>query len=154
MEKERKKSPESRYSHRIKYDFLTYIRLIMKWAVDNHDLSRPEIELLLYLYGQGTFTKNQFSGYYSTLGMYQTKGFNKLNQEGWIRLFRDKNGKENALYILTTKGQRLCSRMHLMSSGEEKIPTSSRSNVITKSNKSIDKYYLEAIKRMNRNREK
>lgn len=152
--KNKKQVPLSRYQHRIKYDFLTYIRLVFKWCISNYDLTRPEVELLLFLYGKGTFSKKQFFDYHTTLSIYQIKGFKKLQKEGWIRKFRDRKGTESALYVLTTKGQRLCNRMHKFCSGEESIPTTSRSNKMVTSNKKIDSFYLEAIKKMNRDRRK
>lgn len=148
----KKQAPSSKYEHRIKYDFLSYTRLVMKWVTSNYELTRPEVELLLFLYGQGTFSQRQFFDYHTTLGIYQIKGFKKFQKDGWIKQFRERKGKECALYILTTKGQRLCSRMHKMCAGEEEIPTTARANKMAKSGKPIDKFYLEAIKKMNRHR--
>lgn len=148
----KKQAPACKYKHDIKYDFLTYMRLVMKWAVANNDLTRPQVELLLFLYGQGKFSQKQFFDYHTTLGIYQIKGFQQFIEDNWIKIYRPKKGRECALYIITTKGQRLCSRMHKMCAGEEKIPTSPRSNNLAKSSKPIDRYYLEAIKKMNRDR--
>ena len=146
----KKKAPEPKYNTRVQYDFLSYLRLVMRWAFSNHDLTKPEIELMLYLYGEGNFSQRQFSDYYRTLGLYQIKGFTKFKEDGWIKQFRARSGKQCALYSLTSKGLRLCSRMHKMCTGEEPIPVMKKTNKMAESKKVIDKHYLTAIKRMNR----
>lgn len=151
----KKKIPPTRYKNRTAYDFLQYIRVVFKWATENYDLSRPEIELLLYLYPKNGFTKKQFTNYQRLISIYQIKSFRKLTDEGWIRMFRPRKGKETALYVLTDKSKRLCSRMHRFCTGEAEIPTSPRSNALAREGgKRINNYYLDAIKQMNKDKDK
>ena len=152
------KTPQPPFRHRTsrEYDFLQYIRLVMKWATTNNDLSRGEVEILLYLYTKGTFNKDTFSKYHRTFGMYQMKTFDKFLEQGWIKMWRPKTKKgEAALYVLTNKGKTLCSKMHKFCTGEMEIPET-KANVLSKNNGENPRmydYYFDAIKKMNRDRD-
>jgi DNA-binding MarR family transcriptional regulator len=146
--------PTPRYRSRVEYDFLKYIRIVFKWAVDNNpELSRPQIELLLYLYGTGAFSRKQFNDYHKLVGMYSIKTLKKFEEEGWIRLWRKKKGREYALYTLTQKAKILCNKMHKYSCGEEEMPDDVNINKMARKDAPrINKYYLEMIKRMNKDK--
>lgn len=139
----------------IKYDFLKYIRVVMRWAVENSTLNRPQIEALLYLYCMGTFSKKQFHDFHKTLGMYEQKTLDKLSKEGWVTLWRpaNKKTKEHALYSLTHKAKLFCAKIHKICCGEEEIPTDEiRNKLAGNTGKRIDTYYMEMIKKMNKDK--
>lgn len=147
--------PKTSYNTNRDYDFLQYIRIIFKWAIANHDLKRPELELLLYLYPMGTFSKNEFSVFHKTMGIYQQKTFQKMIQNGWIVMWRPKKGRQNALFTLTNKSKILCSRIHKMCVGEIPIPEQAQSNILAKEGEvRINGYYMDIIKKMNKERDK
>jgi hypothetical protein len=148
------KTPYPRYRSRIEYDFLKYIRVVFKWAADNYpELNRPEVEFLLYLYGVGAFSKKQFNDYHMLLGLYSIKTLKKFEKDGWIKLWRTKNGKTHALYTLTHKAKMMCSKMHRFSAGVEEIPMNPVSNAMAKEDAPrINNYYLDIIKRMNKDK--
>lgn len=154
--KTRNKSPKPRYRTSREYDFLQYIRVVMKWAVVNHDLVRGEVEMLLYLYPKGVFTMQFFSDFHKTYGMYQQKTLAKLIEGGWIHLWRPKKNRQAALYALTDKAKRMCDRMHKFSTGEEAIPETkfNRLSTIGEGQPRIHNYYFDIIKKMNKNRNK
>ena len=131
------------------HDFLKYIRIVMKWAkANNPALSKGDIELLLYLYPKGPFTKYYFKEFYKTLGLYQSKALDKLRIEGYVEDFLGYTGTGRK-YVLTHKAKLLCSRMHKMLLGLEEIPTTS-SNKMYDSGKAIDKAYLKVMESMNK----
>ena len=150
------KKPYPRYRSRVEYDFLKYVRLVFKWAQENYGLSRPRLELILFLYGTGAFSKKQFSDYHKTVGMYADKSMDQLVKEGWIVLWRPANRKEkiHSLYTLTQKAKIMCNKMHKYSAGINEVPMSSDHNVLVqnKEEKRINGYYLDAIKRMNKDK--
>lgn len=150
----RNKSPKPRYRTSREYDFLQYIRVIMKWATVNNDLVRGEVEILLFLYPKGAFSAKTFNDYHRTFGMYQRKLMAKFINEGWITLWRPKKGRQNALYTLTNKAKKLCDKMHKFSTGEEAIPETPYNKLTKKGEDAprIHTYYMDAIKRMNKNR--
>lgn len=145
----KKKKPKARYRTTENYDFLQYIRLVFKYATENYELTRPELEVLLYLYPKGTFTKTRYREYQKTVSMYQIKAFRDFVKEGWIRMWAPAKKGSVTKYCLTQKSRVLCSRLHKMCTGELDIPTSPRSNSLNKKKKRIHQYYLDEMIRMN-----
>lgn len=151
--KSKTKTPKPRHQSRIEYDFLKYIRVVFKWAKDNSGLGRPQIELLLYLYGLGAFSKRQFSEYYRLIGIYQQKGLQEMIDNGWIRLWRVKKGKEHALYTLTHKGKHLCNSMHRYCAGVSEIPIIASQNKMARGDAPrVNNYFLDIVKKMNKDK--
>lgn len=148
------KKPKPRYRSRIDYDFLKYIRIVFKWAVENNpELTRQQIEFLLYLYGVGAFSKKQFNDFHKLIGLYSVKTMQKFLDEGWIKVWRVRKGREYALYTLTHKAKIMCSQMHKFSCGLEEIPmTISANKMARKDAPRINNYYLDMIKRMNKDK--
>jgi hypothetical protein len=148
--------PPTKYRSRVEYDFLKYIRLAFKWAQENYGLSRPQVELLLFLYGTGAFSKKQFTDYHKTVGMYADKRMTEFIEEGWVTVWRPANKakKIHKLYVLTQKGKSMCGLMHKYCCGVAEIPMTSVSNLLVKNkdDKRINGYYLDAIKRMNKDK--
>ena len=152
--KDKRKKPNTRFRSRVDYDFLKYIRVVFKWASDNNpELSRPDIEMLLYLYGNGVFSRKQFNDYHKLMGLYSIKTLLRFEKDGWIKLWRKRKGKEHKLYTLTQKAKVMCSRMHKFACGEEEIPDNPMSNRMARSGAPrINGYYLDIIKRMNKDK--
>lgn len=147
------KKPLPRYRSRVDYDFLKYIRVVFKWATDNHDLTRPEVEFLLYLYGCGAFSSTQFNEYHKLLGLYATKTKKGFEKRGWIKVWRNRTSNHHKLYTLTEKGKSLCNKIHKYCAGIEEIPTTARSNkMIGEDKPRINGYYLDMIKQMNKDK--
>lgn len=151
--KTRNKKPIIR-SHR-DYDFLKNIRLVYRWALTNNDLSRGELELLLFLYPEGAFSKRRFGEVHKIISIYQQKTFDKYLEEGWIVLWRAQKGRVNALYTLSSKAKNLCSRMHKILLGEIEISENPKYNILAKGSEAtgvkMDDYFFNAIKEMNTN---
>lgn len=144
------KKPPARYRSRVEYDFLKYIRVVFRWAVDNSGLPRPQIELLLYLYGLGAFSMKQFNDYHKLVGMYAIKSLKRFEDEGWVKVWRVRKGKQHKLYTLTHKGKMLCNKMHRYACGVDEIPENPVSNkMMRKDAPRINNYYMDIIKRMN-----
>ena len=150
--KVRQKPPEV-YNHTIGHDFLQYLRLVTRWAVKNHDISRREIEFLHYLHPIGLFTRQEFNFFCKCVSISNKGFFKKFLQDGWIVEWRKAKPhfRQVALFKMGDKGKKLCKDMHLMCIGEKKIPEG-KNNAMTKSELTIDKYYLDIIKRVNRNK--
>jgi len=152
--KTKAKEPQPRHQSKVEYDFLKYVRVVFKWAVENYpELTRPEIEFLLYLYGIGAFSKKQFNDYHKLLGLYSIKTLQKFEDTDFIHIWRVRRGNEHALYTLTQKSKILCNKMHRYSCGVDDVPTSSSNNkMIRKDAPRINNYYLDMIKRMNKDK--
>lgn len=151
--KTRKKKPKPRHRSSRDYDFLQYIRPVFKWATENSGLTRPQVELILYLYPKGVFTKKDFYDYHKILGMYQIKTFQMMVKDGFIVTWRPKKRGQKALYSLTNKAKQMCDKMHKFLTGEKEIPINSRNNVLAQDGRPrIDNYYMTVIKKMNKDR--
>ena len=146
------KQPKPRFRTEREYDFLSNTRIVFKWATENHDLTRAKLELLLYLYSKALFNKKQLADFHKTIGIYQQKTLHEFLDKGFIMLWRVRSRQECALYALTEKGKRLCARMHLMCTGEEKIPLTKVTNrmLSKKDAPRIDGYWLDMMKRNNK----
>lgn len=151
--KTRRKKPRPRHRSSRDYDFLQYIRPVFRWATENSGLTRPQVELMLYLYPKGVFEKKDFFNYHKILGMYQSKTFDMFMEEGFINVWRPKKKGQKALYCLTNKAKQICDKMHKFLTGEKEIPVNSRNNVLAQDGKRINKYYMDVIKKMNKDRD-
>lgn len=143
------------FTKRESYSFLQYLRIVMHWAKKSSGLSRPHIELLLYLQPLGIFQKGDFSFFAKVIQVYQHRLFQTFIDEGLIKKWRSakSNKRQSALYCLTPKADTLCTRIHKMCIGEEQIPESAN-NPFNKSQRPIDKYYMDIIKKMNEKNKK
>lgn len=149
-----KSKPVPRHRSTRDYDFLQYIRPVFRWATENSGLSRPHVELLLYLYPKGVFARKDFYDFHKLLGMYQIKTFQMMMDEGFIVMWRPKKNGQKPLYILTNKAKQLCDKMHKFLTGEKKMPVNNRVNILAKdTGVRINTYYMDIIKKMNKDRD-
>lgn len=132
------------------YTFLQYIRLVYRWATSNYDLNRSQLELLLYLYGEGLFTRYNFSQSHQMIGLMENITFKSFMEKGWIILYKEKTSKSPRLYTLSDKGKKLCARMHKMLMGEDTIPETARYNKMVTSELRVDEYFMKAAQKLNR----
>jgi len=152
--KTRKKKPKPRHKSTRDYDFLQYVRPVFRWATKNSNLNRSQVELLLYLYPKGVFTKKEFYDYHKIMGIYQIKTFNLFMENGFMNVWRPKKVGQKALYVLTNKAKQLCDKMHKFLTGEKEIPVSPQHNILAKdTGVRINTYYMDIIKKMNKDRD-
>lgn len=146
---DRKKVP-NRYRSRVEYDFLKYIRVAYKWALENHPtLTRSQIDLLLYLHCLGAFSRTQFDDYHRLVGIYSVKTLTKFIDEGYIKVWKTADKKSHMLYAFTQKSKYLCNKMHRYCCGVEDISLNPINNNMTRKDAPrINNYYIEMIKRM------
>lgn len=145
------KMPQKIYDSQAPYIFLQYIRLVTRWGHKKLGISKRRLELLLYLYPIGVFNKYQFNVMCRTVELNQNGVFKSLYNQGLLSLWRrgDAKKKTSHLYCLSAKAKNVISRMHRMCLGEEKIPMN-YNNPLKGSELAIDKYYLEMMKKMNK----
>jgi len=143
--------PKTRHRSVREYDFLQYLRPVMRWGVYQSGLTRSLLEMILYLYPMGLFTKNDYFKFHRTISMYGNYDFKELMEKNFIVLWRPRKGNKKALYTLSNKAKQICARMHKFLTGEEKMPETAVSNPIAK-DKGIktNKYYMDIIKKMNK----
>ncbi len=144
----RSKVPKKIYESQTPYIFLQYLRIVTRWGQHQMGVNKSLLDLMLYLYPIGIFSKHDFYAMCSTITIYKVATLEGLIKKGLVKVWRKRKSKEQYdLYCLTVKATSTCSKMHTMLLGEEGLPEYYKKK-LSKSGKSIDKYYLKVIKRM------
>jgi hypothetical protein len=135
-----------------KYNFLKYYRVVRVWAAKAHNLSSPDLELLLYLNGEGIFSKVYITDYNKSIDWTRTR-FESLLEKGWLTFYRHSftsSPDKAALYKLSRKGKLMCSSLHRKLLLLEKIPPYSRHNPEYASDQSnYAKQHRKQVKKFN-----
>lgn len=131
-----------------KHDYLKYWRVIRQFMKVRYGLTQGDLELLLFLYSESYFDKSKFNEFDALLGWNRSR-FENLRKDGWIEVFRKRQGKRKAIYKLTMKTNRMIQSMYRKLNGEE-IPVSQKNNKLFAKNVSyLDKKYRDMILEMN-----
>jgi len=114
-----------------------------------YGIRSADLDMLLFLYSEKYFGKQQFNDFDKLLS-WDINRFNRLLSDGWISVFRKRQGNKKTLYELSYKGKRMISSVYKKLNGEE-IPMSESANPMFAKNVSFsDKVYRNMITRMNK----
>jgi DNA-binding MarR family transcriptional regulator len=129
-------------------DYLKYWRVVKYYVKAKYGLTQAELEVLLFLKSEGYFSKDKFKEF-DALISWNVNRFDKLRRDGWIEVFRRRDGKRKALYQLSMKSKRLVDLVYKKLNGEE-LPMSESHNPMFKKDVSYSsKVYRNFIKQMN-----
>lgn len=132
-----------------KNDYLKYWKVIRYFAKAKYKLNTADLDMLFFLYSEKYFGKQQFNEFDELLS-WDVNRFNRLLSNGWISVFRKREGNKKTLYEVSYKGKRMISSLYNKLNGEE-IPTSQSINPMFAKNVSyFDKVYRNMIKSMNK----
>ena len=132
------------------FDYLKYWRVVRYWVKRTHGLGLADMEMLMFLYSERLFTRSKFNEY-DEIFSWDKNRFENLRQNGWITVWRKRNGSEAALYEISHKGKLLITNIYKKLSGEQPISEKPERNPIFKKNSPYtDKVYRRAIKQMNK----
>ncbi len=115
-----------------------------------HDISLPDLEMLLYLYSELYFTIKDFDRI-DKLMSWDSSRFSRLKKTGWIELWRAANGNKPARYQLSLKATRIVGDFYRMLDGD-KIYSSHRNTnpIFDRANcQNNDRYYRAMFDEMN-----
>ena len=130
-------------------DYLKYWKVIMYYVQAKYGIRSADLDMLLFLYSEKYFGKQQFNDFDKLLS-WDINRFNRLLSDGWISVFRKRQGNKKTLYELSYKGKRMISSVYKKLNGEE-IPMSESANPMFAKNVSFsDKVYRNMITRMNK----
>ncbi|HAW06013.1 MAG TPA: hypothetical protein DCW83_15110 [Saprospirales bacterium] len=130
-------------------DYLKYWRVIRYFIKAKYKITTGELDVLLFLYSEKYFSKDKFNEF-DELISWDVNRFDKLLRDGWVVVFRKRQGNKKALYEVSYKGRRMLGSMYKKLSGEE-IPESPSVNPMFLKNVSYtDKVYRNMIIEMNK----
>ena len=128
-------------------DYLKYWKVIRYYVQAKYGIRSADLDMLLFLYSEKYFGKQQFNDFDKLLS-WDINRFNRLLSDGWISVFRKRQGNKKTLYELSYKGKRMISSVYKKLNGEE-IPMSESANPMFAKNVSFsDKVYRNMITRM------
>lgn len=131
------------------HDYLKYWKVIRYFAQAKYGIKSADLDMLLFLYSEKYFSKTQFKEFNELLS-WDISRFSRLLRDGWISVFRKRQGNKKTLYELSYKGKRMISSLYKKLNGEE-IPMSESANPMFAKNVSYsDKVYRNMIIRMNK----
>lgn len=127
-------------------DYLKYWRVIRYWVKAVYGLTTPDLEMLLFLHSEQIFSKDKFSEFEEIMSWDKNR-FERLRQEGWIIVWKKREGKNKALYEISHKGKKLVRIVYKKLNGEE---ISERNPLFLKGASYMDKVYRNMIIEMNK----
>ena len=131
-------------------DYLKYWKVVKHWARAYYNLKTADIEMMLFLYSEGLFTRKQFEEFNEIMSWDKMR-FQKLLKDKWIIIWRERIGKQSKLYELGFKGKRVVASIYKKLNMEETISESPYRNPIFKNNtKYSNKIHRKIIKEMNK----
>ena len=86
-----KKKPTSRREP--SHNYLKYWRVIRFWVQAKYKLTTPDLEMMLYLYSEDIFNKEQFKKYEEIMS-WDEKRFRMLLRDGWIHVWRKRRARK------------------------------------------------------------
>jgi len=129
-------------------DYLKYWRVIRQYVKVKYGLTQSDLDVILFLNSEGYFNKDKFEEFDRILS-WDVQRFDRLLRDGWIEVFRKRQGKIKGLYTLSYKAKRVATSVYKKLNGEE-MPTSPSQNPMFLKNVSYtDRRYREAIINMN-----
>lgn len=133
-----------------KYNFLKYWRVVRKWAFVKHGLSYPDLEMLLFLYSEGKFSRSDFQEY-NELFPWKRDRFDVLLQKGHIIKWRNQKlgTKEGALYVMSHATTAIIRSVYRKLDGTEAIGEN-HNRLFNKDAGYIDRRYRNFIKKLNK----
>lgn len=132
-----------------KNDYLKYWSVVKYWAKRHYKLNNADLEMLLFLYTEGLFTRDQYNEYNNIL-TWDRERFYRLMNDGYIHVWRERGWAECNYYELTFKAKKMVSTIYKKLNGEEPISEHPNRNPMFRKNASFsDKTHAMAIKKFN-----
>lgn len=133
----------------IKDDYLKYFRVIRYYIKSRHNIAQADLDMILFLYSEKYFDRGMFDEYENLIS-WDKKRFERLRKNGWIEVFRPRQGMKRTVYQLTAKSKTVIRDLYRKLNGQE-IPTSlAQNSMFLKNVRYSDKIYRSMITQMNK----
>ena len=130
-------------------DYLKYWRVIRYFIKAKYGITTADLDMILFLNSEIYFGRDKFEEFNNLLSWDEAR-FKRLLRDGWIEVFRKREGVHKTLYSLSYKTKRVVDSIYKKLNGEE-IPTSQTSNPMFAKNVSYsDIIYRNMIIEMNK----
>lgn len=100
--------------------FLMYWRPITRYVCEKNQITMPDLEMLLFLYGVGFFKRSDFKDFEACYP-FDKHRFNRLLSEGWFYKWLNGGGNKPAIYDMTQKGKMLVFHLYEKLLGNEDV---------------------------------
>jgi hypothetical protein len=152
-QKTKKLAPIASHSTTVKYDFLKNMRVVFKHARVTYGLMGKYVEMLLWLYPRGPFSRSDFNEFHNTVEILPKSTLTMFIDKGFITEWRKAEKGRKAMFIITNKTKLMCGDMHNFLTGDKAIPTSPKRNGLAKEGAPrFHSYFMKAIKQINKDR--
>jgi len=130
-------------------DYLKYYKVIRQYFKAKHKISQAQLDVLIFMYSEGYFTKERFDDF-DRLLPWNRERFNKMLEDGWFEIFRKKGRGRAVIYQMSDKGKLLIADLYRKLNGED-IPVQKCNNPIFLKRKAkySEKIYKDMIIEMN-----
>ena len=130
-------------------DYLKYWRVVRYFIKAKYGLTQADLDILLFLYSEKYFSKDKFDEFDELISWDEDR-FDKLLRDGWLNVFRKKEGSRRKVYELSYKARRVIGLVYKKLNGEE-LPEHPSVNPLFKNTASyMDKVYRNYIIEMNK----
>ena len=102
--------------HNPAHDYLKYWKVVRYFVKAKYKINTADLDMLLFLYSERYFSKSQFKEFNELLS-WDINRFSRLLRDGWISVFRKRQGNKKTLYELSYKGKRMISSIEGRFSG-------------------------------------
>jgi hypothetical protein len=130
-------------------DYLKYWRAVRQFIKKKYNVSLPDLELMLYLYSERYFTASDIREGANIMSFEQRR-LRRLEDEGWIELFRKRRGAGASIYQLSWKAKGMIRILYQKLDGEEITTTARYNPIFRKDGGYSDKTYRNFILKRNK----
>jgi len=130
-------------------DYLKYWRVVRYFIKAKYGLSQSDLEVLLFLYSEKYFSKDKFDDFNELISWDENR-FDNLLKNGWIDVFRKKEGNRRTVYELSYKGRKVVGLVYKKLNGEALAEHPSVNPLFKNDVSYMDKVYRNYIIEMNK----
>ena len=123
-------------------DYLKYWRVIRQYIKIKYNLTQSDLDILLFLKSETYFSKDKFLEFDEILS-WDKQRFEKLRQQGWIEVFRKRQGNQTTLYKMSHRAKLMITELYKKLDGDE-ISENPKCNPMYRKNVS----YMGKVQRM------
>jgi len=130
-------------------NYLKYWRVIRQYYKSKYDLTQADIDILLFMYSEGYFTKKKFDEY-DRLITWDRQRFGSMIRRGLFEIFRLHRGNKPTIFQMTDHAKLIVQDIYRKLNGEEIPMTVSNNPMLKRKAKFSEKVYIDMILEMNK----